>query len=123
MSDLVARLDAALLGYGEDIILRRVSGTAPNQTNVDVACRARVDAISVAQIVAGIPATDLNIIISPTQIVSANWPAVGSSPIPRMNGPDKVIMRGAAPRTIAFVDPKIINGELVRINMRVTGVG
>jgi hypothetical protein len=35
-SDLIAALDNALARVGEDIILRRVIGTAPNQTTVDV---------------------------------------------------------------------------------------
>ena len=130
MSNLIAALDSALAGYGEDIILRRVVGTAPNQVNIDVTCRARVDAMKVEEIVAGIPATDLNIIISPTQINNAQWPG-GQVPllppfnvdqrVPRINGPDKVLLRGAVPRTVAFCDPKFVNGELVRINMRVTG--
>lgn len=130
MSDLVSALDDALAGYGEDVILRRVIGTAPNQANIDVTCRARVDAATVQQISAGIPATDLNVIISPTQINNAQWPG-GTIPalppfnldqrVPRAGPSDKILMRGQAPKAVAFVDPKIINGELVRIHMRVTG--
>lgn len=130
MSDLIAALDNALAGHGEDVILRRVVGTGANIANIDVVCRARVDAASTEQIVAGILATDLNIIMSPTQINNAQWPG-GSVPqippfnvdqrVPRINGPDKVLLRGAAPRTVTFCDPKFINGELVRINLRVTG--
>lgn len=130
MSDLISALDNALASYGEDVILRRVIGTGVNVSNIDVKCRARVDAASVQEVVAGIPATDLNIIMSPTQINDAQWPG-GSVPqippfnvdqrVPRVNGPDKVLLRGAAPRTVAFSDPKFINGELVRINLRVTG--
>jgi hypothetical protein len=130
MSDLISALDNALAQAGEDIILRRVVGTAPNQVNIDVTCRASVNAATVQQIVANIPATDLNIIISPTQINNAQWPG-GTVPllppfnvdqrIPRVGPTDKVLLRGAAPRTVAFVDPKFINGELVRIDFRVTG--
>lgn len=130
VSDLIAALDRALSDAGEDIILRRVVGTAPNQMNIDVACRARVDAATESQVAAGILATDLNIIMSPTQINNAQWPG-GTIPalppfnldqrIPRAGVTDKVLMRGQQPRTVAFVDPKFINGELVRINLRVTG--
>lgn len=132
MSDLIAALDGVLSAYGEDAILRRVIGSGANISNVDVLVRARVDAVSVEQIVAGIAATDLNVIISPTQINETQWPG-GSIPllppfdvdqrVPRINGPDKVLLRGAAPRTVAFCDPKFINGELVRVNLRVTGAG
>lgn len=130
MSDLIAALDSALATAGEDIILRRVVGTAPNQVNIDVTCRARVDAASDTQLVAGIPATDLNIILSPTQINNAQWPG-GSIPalppfnldqrVPRAGPTDKVLMRGQPPRAVAFSDPKFIDGELVRINLRVSG--
>jgi len=130
MSDLIGSLDDALSERGEDIILRRVVGTAPNTANVDVTCRARVDALTTEQLNAGILASDLNVIISPTQINNAQWPG-GNIPalppfnvdqrIPREGGPDKVLLRGKPVKTVAFCDAKIINGELVRINMRVTG--
>lgn len=132
MSDFIAALDDVLAGYGEDVILRRVVGTGSNITNIDVKCRATVNAATVQQIVAGITATDLNIIMSPSEINKNQWPG-GSIPllppfdvdqrVPRINGPDKVLLRGAAPRTVAFCDPKFIGGELVRINLRVTGAG
>lgn len=130
MSDLIAALDNALAQSGEDIILRRVIGVAPNQVNIDVTCRARVDAATDVQIAAGILATDLNLIMSPTQINQAQWPG-GTVPalppfdvdqrVPRAGVNDKVLMRGQAPRAISFSDPKFINGELVRINLRVSG--
>jgi hypothetical protein len=128
---LVAALDQALAGYGsEDIILRRVVGTAPNQVNVDVKCRAKVTAASVEQIEAGIPAGTFNIIMSPTKMNEAQWPG-GSIPalppfdvdqsIPREGLTDKVLMRGLPPKDVKFVDAVKIDGEVVRINMRVLG--
>jgi hypothetical protein len=130
MSDLIAALDAGLAAAGEDIILRRVVGTAPNQVSIDVICRARVDAVSAEQIAAGIPATDFNVIMSPAQINAAQWPGgtIPSLPpfdldqrVPRAGLTDKVLLRGQPPRAISFADPKFIGGELVRINMRVSG--
>jgi len=126
----IAALDSALAQAGEDFILRRVIGSAPNQVNIDVTCRARIDAMTEKDLAAGIPATDLNIIMSPTQINDAQWPG-GTTPalppfnvdqrIPRAGGVDKVLIRGQPPRAVVFVDPKIVGGELVRINMRVSG--
>jgi hypothetical protein len=126
---LIAALDAALAQSGEDIILRRVIGAAPNLANIDVRCRARVDAMSVEQIAAGIPATDLNLIMSPTEINEAQWPG-GTVPqlppfnidqrVPRENGPDKVIVRGQL-RQVARSKPFIVGGELVRLELRVSG--
>jgi hypothetical protein len=130
VSDLISALDNALAQAGEDIILVRYVGAAPNQTDVRVTCRARVDAATVQQIAAGIPATELNIVMSPTQINNAQWPG-GQIPalppfnldqrIPRAGTTDKVLMRGQAPRAVTFADPKFIGGELVRINLRVSG--
>jgi hypothetical protein len=128
-SDLIAALDEGLAEAGEDIILRRVIGTAPNQVTVDVTCRSRVDAASAAQIAAGIPASDFTIIISPTQINQAQWPGGTIPALPPFNVDqrvprpltDKVLMRGLAPKDVTFVDAVKIDGEVVRINMRVTG--
>jgi hypothetical protein len=129
VSDLIAALDNALAQAGEDIILRRVVGTAPNQVNIDVTCRARVNAATVQQIVAGISALEMNVILSPTQINEAQWPG-GHVPlqppfdvdqrIPRIGGADWMIVRNVR-RTVTFVDAKVINGELVRIDARVSG--
>lgn len=128
---LIAALDDALLGGAhEEVILRRVIGSAPNQVSVDVTCIARADAASVEQIAAGIPATDFNLILSPTQINQAQWPG-GSVPalppfdldqsVPRVGPTDKVLMRGQAPKAVAWVDAKLVGREVVRIEMRVTG--
>lgn len=129
MSDVISALDNALASYGEDIILRRVVGTGANVTNIDVTCKARVNAATVQQIVAGISAAEMNVIFSPTQINNAQWPG-GHIPlqppfdvdqrIPRVGGADKMIVRNVL-RSVTFVDAKVINGELVRIDARVSG--
>lgn len=127
MSDLTAALDSALALTGEDFILRHVVGTGANVANIDVTCLGRIDAMTTEEIAAGIKATDLKIVFSPTQINDAQWPG-GTVPqvppfdqrVPRENGPDKAIVRGQL-RQIAFVKPFVIGGELVRIEMRVTG--
>lgn len=132
MSDLISALDNALAQDSEEITLRLVIGSGANVSNVDVKCRARVDTVSAEQmLVAGIVATDLNLIISPTQINNARWPGGQAPPnpppfnpdprIPRPNGPYKAIVRGVV-RSVAWVDPKFAgDGELVRLNMRVSG--
>jgi hypothetical protein len=130
MSDLIAALDNALARAGEDIILRRVFGIAPNQTVVDVKCRAKVTAINSEQAVAGIAVTTFEIIISPTHIKAAQWPGATQPQlppfdvdpsIPRAGTTDKVLMRGLPPMDVFFVDPVMPGGELVRINMKVKG--
>jgi hypothetical protein len=131
MSDLVAALDRALADRGsEDITLRRVVGTAPNQTTADVICRAKVIATGQAPGgPGGVALTNYDVIISPTQIREKQWPG-GDMPkvapfdrdqsIP-MPMTDKILMRGQPPIAITHVDPVFVAGELVRINMKATG--
>src|SRR3954465_1380987 len=129
----IAALDNALAqGKSEEIILRRVVGAAPNQVNIDVTCIAAVTAMTTEQLAAGIPATELNVILSPTQINNAQWPGghVPALPpfnldqrVPRAGVTDKVLLktRGEAPRAVTFSDPKFVVGELVRLNLRISG--
>lgn len=129
MSEILAALDSALAATGESFILRRVIGSGAAVSNIDVTCVGRIDATGVTDIAAGLKATDLKVIFSPTQINQAQWPG-GSSPqqppfevdqrIPRENGADKALIRGVL-RQIASVKPYVIAGELVRIEMRVSG--
>lgn len=116
MSDLVDALDAALAARGTDIVLRRVTGTAPSTSNTDVTVRAAVRSYQPQELVNGISQTDGGVIVSPTQILAANWPGDGS--LPRKL--DKIVMAGRV-RDIEVVDPIYINDELVRIEMRVLG--
>lgn len=129
MSALITALDQALAVAGEDFTLRRVVGTGANVVNIDVKCRGRIDGVTTEEIAAGIKATDLKVIMSPTQINNAQWPGgtVPQAPpfnidqrVPRENGADKVIVRGQL-RNIAFSKPFFINDELVRIELRVSG--
>lgn len=121
----IADLDDALADYGTDVVLRRVSGTAPNQTNTDVTVRAAVRSYQPNELVGGINQTDSLVIISPTQIAAAGWPAgesasttVADPTLPRRL--DKMIIAGRA-RNIEVVDPIYLGGELVRIEIRVIG--
>lgn len=128
MSDLIAALDRALASYGEDILLRRRIGEGPDATYQAVTCRARVDRKDMRQSPAGILLAEYTLIMSPTQINTSGWPGAmpGDLPdsdprIPRENDTDDVIIRGQAPRVITTSDPKVINGELVRINLTCVG--
>lgn len=114
-----AALDAALARAGmEDVVLRRTSGVAPSVTNYDVTVRAAVRSYSPSELVGGIAETDRLVIISPTQILAANWPNGAPENIPRRL--DKVVIAGAV-NNVESVNPIFIGSELVRIEMRVRG--
>lgn len=127
MTAYVAALDEALREAGEDIILRRVVGTGASAVNVDVTVRASVRAFAPDELVGTISQSDSMVIISPTQIVAAQWP--GGQPVsgaihqadprvPKIG--DKAIIQGRI-RNIAFVKPIVVAGELVRIELTVAG--
>lgn len=128
MSAFIDALDDALAKIGEDATLRRPFGTGSNMRFVSVDCRMRITALRDDQISAGITQTELNFIMSPSEINAKGWPG-GAAPqlppfdvdqrIPRAQA-DQIVVRGKV-RTITFVDPQIVNGELVRINGRMTG--
>ncbi len=111
-------LDRQLAKHGEDIVLRRV---VDGGANIDVICRARVDTLDNEKISAALRGSDVHLIISPTQIIKAGWPDGNPAHrVPVENGDDKIILAGDPPRTIAYVDPQSINGDVVRINLRIT---
>ncbi|QXZ79660.1 hypothetical protein [Rhizobium sp. L51/94] len=117
---IIADLDAFLLETGEDIVVRRVVANI----KTDVACRARARGVSAKKVVGTIAATDLEVIISPTQILAAGWP--GEAPqdgaadprIPRIN--DYVLVKGKQ-RQVKFSDPIFVGNEWVRCNLVVAG--
>lgn len=125
MSDHVEALDDALDAVGEDIVLRKIVGTV-NQTFVDVPLRAAIEPLGSDELVSGAgPKQErFTVIISPGGIARAQWPGgvapdfVGDPKIP-LHG-YKAVLRGRA-RNIETVKPRIVAGELVRIELEVKG--
>lgn len=122
----IAQLDAALAEDGEDVIIRRVVGVN-TQVNIDVKCRAFVRKYAPQDLVDTIIQGDSTVIISSTQIIAEQWP--GGRPVrppipmpdPRVpQSGDKVIIQGW-PRTIKATAPIYLSGQLIRIDMQVTG--
>jgi len=119
-------LDAMLASFGQDVILRRITGTT-NQVSVDCPCRALVRGYQPKELAGGIIQGDTHVIISATDINRAQWP--GGEPVtnpPAVNDPrvpragDRIIIEGRS-RGVVFADPIYINGELHRINVQVRG--
>lgn len=123
----VADLDAALAEDGEDIEIWRLIGT--QQIPIKVKCRAFVRGYSAEELVGGISQTDSRVVISPTEIIASGWPGpqVASPVQPNANQDhrvprkgDKAVIAGRT-RNIEIAHPIYIDGQLVRINMRVLG--
>lgn len=126
MSDHVTRLDASLAQKGEDIVLRRlISGV---QKSVTVWAHVRNFHLSASDIVTGISKMPFVVIMSLTQIRAAGWPQGAPAPaappfnvdsaIPMIG--DTVVIKGVV-RTVKAVDPRAVNGAVVRIQMVVEG--
>lgn len=117
-------LDADLIEVGSDMVLRRTVG-ATNQIHIDVAVRGVARSPHSEELVGAMTQSDSFVIISPTQIIAAQWP--GGQPanvvhpdIPRKG--DKIIIAGL-PRNVEIVNPFFVGDELVRIEIRTLGAG
>lgn len=119
-------LDRALTRSGQTIVLRRLYGQAPNVVNVDSPnIRAGVRSPSNEELSAGYAQTDSVVILSPTDLASAQWPGgelpsatVADPTLPRRN--DKAIIDGRI-RNVELVKPFVVGNVLVRIELRVLG--
>jgi hypothetical protein len=124
----ISDLDDALRENGEDIILRRIVGTK-NVLNNDVTVRAMVRRVGrdIETLVAGVKHDDLEVVMSPTQILEAQWPggviprAAPFNPdeqMPRRG--DRLIVKGRIYRVEA-ADHLTVGGEVVRIELLTLG--
>ena len=116
-------LDRGLTARGEDVILRRISGSGPSATSIEEVCRAVGRGYPPEELVGGIAQGDSQVILSPSEIRVSGWPDLGGSPsgtasLPRKG--DKLIVQGRV-RTIEAAAPIQVAGELVRIDLQVRG--
>lgn len=121
MSTYVEALDMALEQTGEDAVLRRVISGIP----VDVTCRVHVRSYRLRdeQFAKGSEQAqaELLIIMSPTEINNANWPAGGTGINPSFPKKGDFIVIQGRQRAIEVVDTIMVAAELVRIEIRVLG--
>lgn len=108
----ISALDRALDAAGEDIVLRRTTGTKP-AIPFDVGVRASVRDYQPAELVGGVVQGDSRVIVSPTEMKRRQW----CWP-PRVN--DKAVIQGKV-RNVTAATPIYVNGELVRIELSVRG--
>ena len=127
MTAEIAALDSALQRAGEDCTLRRVAGKSPNAVNVDVTVRAAVRTVSADQIAGTVAQNDLNVVISPSQILAAQWPgglrdgAVQSLADPRIpRATDFMVIQGRQ-RQVKAAKPIFVGGAWVRCDLVVAG--
>jgi hypothetical protein len=129
-AECIASLDRAIAEDGEDIVIRRVTGTGSNTSNADVTVRAKVMPFRPIETIGTIQQSDSNVIFSPSEILRAQWPGAQLVPpaapsflpdprIPKANT-DKAIIQGKV-RNITFVKPIYVDGMWARCEMTVAG--
>ncbi|KQT57484.1 MULTISPECIES: hypothetical protein [unclassified Aureimonas] len=105
-----AALDRQLAKKGERVTLRRVLRGAPAlSVNVLAFCRGATP----EELVAGVDQNATVVVLSPTEILAAAWPA------PPVAG-DEIIRQGQT-RTITTATPVVIGETVVRYDLRVLG--
>lgn len=127
-AQLIQALDRNLALAGHDIVLRRMERQTPVlfAPAADVTVRAAVRSIGrgyqSAELIGSIAQGDLNIIISPTQIIAAGWSS-GRVPPDDERVPVKgnVIISGGRKYTVEGCVPIRVQNVLVRIEMQVRG--
>lgn len=121
--DAINALDGALVEAGEDVVLRRVTGTT-GAVHADVTIRAGVRDYKPSEIVAGsgLVQGDSLVRFTLTQINAVGWPGTaGGPPDPRIPTIKDKVFIGGAQRSVISAAPIRMNGEIVRINMQVRG--
>jgi hypothetical protein len=119
--NVISQIDDQLLKHGEDIVLRRRVSGGPD---AEVTCRALVRGIKAELIVGTITQLDLNVIISPTQILAADWPGgdPSSGPVdPRLPRVSDIVVIKGRERQVKMSDPIFLHGVWVRCNLVVAG--
>ncbi|MGV2188763.1 hypothetical protein ACQZ4Q_08105 [Agrobacterium vitis] len=127
MTAEITALDDAVRRAGENVVLRRTVKRGGADVVVEVTCRAAVRAVSADQIIGTITQKDLNVILSPTQILSADWPGQNDSitsgnavdqHLPKET--DKMVVQGKE-RQVRSAKPIYVGGVWVRMDMVVAG--
>lgn len=107
----IGSLDAKVEEMGEEITLRRNTGT--RDTPLDVVIQAWVRLHDPRATVEGLTQDETEVIVSPTEMTARRWcwpPVVG----------DFAVIRGALQR-VERVDGVHLGGKLVRLNLGVAG--
>lgn len=113
----VEMLDRFLVENGEDAVLRRLVGLGPAAVSQDLGIRAHIRGLKEEELIAGMSQDDRILIMSPTEILAADWPG-GVFSLPRKG--DKAVVSGTVSNA-EFVKPIRLAGQVVRIEMRIRG--
>jgi hypothetical protein len=111
---LIARLDAAIAGYGQSVTLQRTAVDAAGGVTVaeEVECPAAVRNFGPQDLQAG-EVQDIRVVLSPTSL--------GPFGPPNLPKRDDVILIDGDPANIVQIAPLSYGGALVRLNLLCRG--
>jgi hypothetical protein len=115
-----------LAAHGEPVTIRRLARTSPALAEASVSCRGFVRPFGQGQqkvdLIGSVAQQDVNVIISPDEIVAAGWTSGGQSGLdPRLPIKGNKITIAGKERNIEAAHPIILDGVLVRIEMQARG--
>lgn len=120
-SALISALDSALNEAGATVTLRRVVQSG----NADVDVRAAGRGLQSTELVQGMSQTRVKLVISPSPIAAAGWPAgevaTASTPVPSLPRRNDKIVYGSRVHNVDLVRPFYVADQLVRIELEVDG--
>jgi len=108
---LIGRLDAAIAGYGQTVVLQRTAVDATGEVTVaeQIECPAAVRAFGPQDLEAG-EVTDIKVVLSPTGLGTFGMPSRD----------DRIVIEGN-PSNITQIAPLSYGGQLVRLNLLCRG--
>ncbi|MCK0198979.1 hypothetical protein MWN34_18940 [Ancylobacter sp. 6x-1] len=119
----LAALDLWLAEFGSPVILRRVTWLDGVAVPADVEMPAMVRGYQPHELTGSTVQGDSSVLLSPTPIIKAGWPGVPSADGTDVRVPvrgDKLVIAGRV-RNIEAAAPIYVAGELVRIELQVSG--
>lgn len=124
-SQAIAALDRQLTAHGQDVTLQRgAAGANGSVTLTTVTVRAFVREARPDPVIGAVVQHETEVTISPTQIAAAGWtnhasPDAGTDSSIPIVGNQVVI--GGRTKKVMSVEPILMAGTVVRINMRAKG--
>ena len=107
---------------GEDIIVRRYTGTGTNRPKIDVPCRARVTGYAPRELVGVVQQGDRFVLVLAEDVTQPNTDSPPQSLTLPLTPADKVVVRGKEMQIVAADDStRRVGGELVAIEIQARG--
>lgn len=122
VNSILASYRSTLQQVGEDIIVRRYTGTGTDRPKIDVTCRARVVGYDARELTGTIQQGDRHIILLAEDVSVPTTDSPPQSITLPLKTSDKVVVRGKELQIIAADDStRRVDGVLIAIEIQARG--